>query len=331
MNNDPRLQQLKSWLSDVLHSDDFHIEVASADASFRRYFRVYYQQQSRIVMDAPPDKEDCQPFITIAQLIEQSAVHAPHIYHADIKQGFMLLSDLGSTAYLDKLNTETVDSLYTDALNALHKMQTIQADLPLYDDTLLQTEMDLFNDWFLKRHLNIHINSQESLQLQELFNHLIKSAKEQTRVFVHRDYHSRNLMITDKNNPGVIDFQDAVIGPISYDLVSLLKDCYISWPRQTQLQFVESFYQQNTSQIHTDLNTFIKHYDLMGLQRHIKVAGIFCRLNYRDGKSHYLNDLPMVLAYIVDVCQRYSETHVLLDLFQSWNIQADSSLLEALQ
>lgn len=331
MNNDPRLQQLKRWLSDVLHSDDFQIKPASADASFRRYFRVSYQQQSRIVMDAPPDKEDCRPFINIARLIEQSAVHAPHIYEADVEQGFMLLSDLGSTAYLDKLNTETVGSLYTDALNALHKMQTIQADLPLYDDALLQTEMDLFNDWFLKRHLNIQINSQESSQLQKLFNHLIQSAKEQTQVFVHRDYHSRNLMITDDNNPGVIDFQDAVIGPISYDLVSLLKDCYISWPGQTQLQFVEMFYQQNKSQIHTDLNTFIKHYDLMGLQRHIKVAGIFCRLNYRDGKSHYLNDLPLVLAYIVDVCQRYPETRVLLDLFQSWNIQADSSLLEALQ
>ena len=330
MNNDSRLKQLTNWLTDVLHSNDFHITVASADASFRRYFRVQHQQQTWIAMDAPPDKEDCQPFIDIAQLIEAAGVQSPHIFHKDLKQGFMLLSDLGSTPYLKKLDHHTVDNLYTDALHALHKMQNIQAELPLYSAEKLQQEMDLFNDWFLKRHLNISLNENQQHVLTNCFEFLIDQIQQQAQVFVHRDYHSRNLMITEENNPGVIDFQDAVIGAYTYDLVSLLKDCYISWPRKIQLDFVEQFYHQLPHKV-TDLENFIKQYDLMGLQRHIKVAGIFCRLNYRDGKDNYLNDLPLTIAYIIDVCSRYQETQGLLNLLSELNISADNTLLKSIQ
>ena len=330
MNNDARLSQLKAWLEDVLQSAAFEIEVASADASFRRYFRVQYQQQTWIAMDAPPDKENCQPFINITKLIETAGVQSPHIFHANIKSGFMLLSDLGSNPYLDQLNINTVHHLYSDALYALHKMQNIKAELPLYDAKQLQQEMNLFNDWFLSRHLNISLHNNQQKILQNSFNFLIKQAQQQTQVFVHRDYHSRNLMVTEKNNPGVIDFQDALIGPYTYDLVSLLKDCYISWPRHIQLRFVEQFYNELPEKV-TDLSTFIKHYDLMGLQRHIKVAGIFCRLYYRDHKNNYLNDLPLTLAYIIDVCARYDETLPLLQLLQELNISADKTRFETIQ
>jgi len=330
MNNDPRLSQLIAWLEDVLQSDDFQVEVASADASFRRYFRVKFQQQSYIAMDAPPDKENCQPFIDIAQLIEQRGVQAPHIFHADTPQGFMLLSDLGNTPYLNQLNKNTVQDLYSDALQALHKMQNIEADLPLYNAQQLQQEMDLFNDWFLTRHLNIKLSKSQQKVLTTCFDFLIDNVLQQKQVFVHRDYHSRNLMLTEKNNPGVIDFQDALMGAYTYDLVSLLKDCYISWPRQKQLYFVEQFY-NNLSHKPTDLKGFIKQYDLMGLQRHIKVAGIFCRLYYRDAKDNYLNDLPLTLVYIFDVCARYKETHALLNLLQELNISVDKTQLKNIQ
>lgn len=330
--NDQRLELIRQWLVSDCGLSEFAIEVASADASFRRYFRVRLNSnppQSYIVMDAPPDKEDCAPFINIARLLEDAGVHAPHIYQYDARQGFMLLSDLGNRAYLDQLNPHTVDALYGEAIRAIIHMQQINAELPPYNDNLLRTEMSLFSDWYLARHLQLELTPAQQGVLDNTFNMLVDNALQQPQVFVHRDYHSRNLMITDENNPGVIDFQDAVLGAASYDLVSLIKDCYIAWPRHKQLQWIEQYLAQTPLQIETD--TFIKQLDLMGLQRHIKVCGIFARLNYRDGKPGYLADIPRTLAYVIDVCQRYDELNEFAAVLNALGIHADKTLLEQLQ
>lgn len=329
--NDLRLELIRQWLVSDCGLSDFVIEVASADASFRRYFSVRLnnnQPQSYIVMDAPPDKEDCAPFIHIARLLEQGSVHAPHIYQYDATQGFMLLSDLGNRAYLDQLNPDTVDTLYGDAISAIVRMQQINAELPAYNETLLRTEMSLFNDWYLARHLQLELTAAQQRVLDTTLNLLVDNALQQPQVFVHRDYHSRNLMITEENNPGVIDFQDAVVGAASYDLVSLIKDCYIAWPRHKQLQWIKQYLAKSTLQIETD--AFVKQLDLMGLQRHIKVCGIFARLNYRDGKPGYLADIPRTLAYVFDVCRRYDELNEFAGLLGELGIGADADLLEQL-
>ncbi len=330
--NDMRLELIRQWLETDCELSDFTIEVASADASFRRYFRVRLnnsQSQSYIVMDAPPDKEDCAPFIKIARLLEDAGVHAPHIYQYDAAQGFMLLGDLGSRAYLDLLSPHTVDALYGDAITAIIHMQQISSELPPYNEVLLRTEMSLFSDWYLARHLQLELTPAQQHVIDNTFSLLVDNALQQSQGFVHRDYHSRNLMQTDENNPGVIDFQDAVAGPVSYDLVSLIKDCYIAWPRHKQLQWIEQYLAQSALQIDTD--TFIKQLDLMGLQRHIKVCGIFSRLNYRDGKSGYLADIPRTLAYVIDVCQRYDEFKEFVALLNTLGVHADKILLEQLQ
>jgi len=330
--NDGRIDSIRRWIESELNIDNYQLETASADASFRRYFRLTISdttESSSIVMDAPPDKEDCQPFIKIARLIESSGAQAPHVFNFNESLGFMQISDLGSIAYLDKLNEQTVDALYKDAINAIVKMQSIQADLPAYNAELLQFEMSLFKDWYLQKHLNIQLNDSQQKVLQDTFNLLAESALLQPVVFVHRDYHSRNLMITSENNPGVIDFQDAVNGPASYDLVSLIKDCYIAWPRQKQLQWIDCFLQQ--SDIETDKQTFIKQLDLMGMQRHLKATGIFARLNHRDDKPGYLNDIPRTLAYVFDVCQRYTELSAFSDMLLSLGVTADKTTLEKIK
>jgi len=329
MKSDTRLDEIKNWVSSELKLDDFKIEVASADASFRRYFRLISAGKSWVIMDAPPDKEDCKPFVIIAKLIENAGVQAPHIYEFNEPQGFMQLSDLGSTAYLDKLNNDTADALYFDAIQAIVKIQTIQADVPAYNDDLLQFEMSLFRDWFLAKHLNIKLDEKQNNIINNTFLFLSDSALQQSRVFVHRDYHSRNLMITNKNNPGVIDFQDAVNGPPTYDLVSLIKDCYIAWPREKQLYWIDQFL--NSSPINIERQQFIKQLDLMGMQRHLKAIGIFARLNYRDAKPAYLNDIPRTLAYVVDVCERYTELQEFSLLLSSLPITADAQTLELIK
>ena len=330
--HDPRLASIEQWLEADCGLSDFVIQVASADASFRRYFRVLMNHslpQSYIVMDAPPDKEDCAPFIKIAHLLEDAGVHAPHIHQYDAAQGFMLLSDLGNRAYLDQLNQQSADALYGDAINAIINMQQIRAELPAYNEKILRTEMSLFNDWYLARHLQLELSPAQQQVLDHTVDMLVNNALQQPQVFVHRDYHSRNLMLIDENNPGVIDFQDAVIGAASYDLVSLIKDCYIAWPRHKQLQWIKQYLAQTTLQIETD--TFIKQLDLMGLQRHIKVCGIFARLNYRDGKPGYMADIPRTLAYVFDVCQRYDELKDFAALLNELDIRTDANLLEQLQ
>ncbi len=334
MKSDARLQAIKSWLASDLGIQNIKIEVASADASFRRYFRLVSTEKvadvkSWIIMDAPPDKEDCRPFIVIAKLIEASGVQAPHIFDFNEPQGFMRLSDLGSIAYLDRLNNETVNVLYTDAIQAIVKMQTIQADIPTYDEKLLQFEMSLFSDWFIAQHLNLKLDESQKNIIEQTFSFLTESALQQPTVFVHRDYHSRNLMLTEKSNPGVIDFQDAVNGPPTYDLVSLIKDCYIAWPREKQLQWIDQFLEM--SRLKIDRQQFIKQLDLMGMQRHLKAIGIFARLNYRDGKSGYMKDIPRTLAYVVDVCQRYAELESFSNLLSSLNINVDTQILELIQ
>jgi len=330
MSSDDRLESLKNWLRDSLQLHDFNIAPASADASFRRYFRVTTAEQSWVAMDAPPDREDCEPFVHVAQMIEAAGVQAPHIYQRDPQQGFMLLSDLGSRQYLAELDAQTADALYRDAIDSLVKMQALENGLPTYDSALLQTEMGLFRDWFIGHHLGIELSPMQSATLQNMFALLEYNALQQPQVFVHRDYHSRNLMITDDDNPGVIDFQDAVIGPISYDLVSLLKDCYIAWPRAAMLQWLDYYVAQSPLLGGPDAE-FIKSFELMGVQRHLKATGIFARLNHRDGKPGYLQDIPRTLAYIFDVCGRYEELQPLLELLTTIGIDADRATLDLIR
>lgn len=314
-----RLTQLKQWLESLSENTYIDLQVASADASFRQYFRVTNNQDNKtyIVMDAPPEKEDCYPFVQVTELIRSSGVNAPNIIEIDIKQGFLLLDDLGDTPYLQRLNEDTAENLYIDAIDALVKMQTIDAMLPAYDETLLQTELDLFETWYLNRHLDIELDQAQKEILQTAFKSLIKNAEEQPQVFVHRDYHSRNLMITEQNNPGVIDYQDAVMGPITYDLVSLFKDCYIEWPREKVEHWLDLYLARITPTHLIDRVTLMRWFDLMGLQRHLKVLGIFARLNYRDGKAQYLDDLPLTLKYVLYICKQYKEFNPLKDLIEA--------------
>ncbi len=304
-----RLTELQQWLESIAANTYTNLQAASADASFRQYFRVTNTQNSKtyIVMDAPTDKEDCRPFIQITNLIRDVDVNAPNIVAKNIKQGFLLLDDLGRTSYLDSLDADTAERLYVDAIDALIKMQSIYTMLPAYDKTLLQTEMFLFETWYVEHHLNTKLTAQQQITLNNIFDLLINSALEQPQVFVHRDYHSRNLMVTDENNPGVIDYQDAVNGPITYDLVSLFKDCYIEWPREKVEHWLDLYLARLTPTHFIEKATLLKWFDFMGVQRHLKVLGIFSRLNYRDNKSQYLDDLPLTLKYITDCCSLYPE------------------------
>ncbi len=311
-----RLTELQQWLESIAANTYTDLQPASADASFRQYFRVTNTQNNKtyIVMDAPTDKEDCRPFIQITNLIRDVDVNAPNIIAKDIKKGFLLLDDLGSTSYLDSLNFDTAEELYIDAIDALIKLQSIYTMLPAYDEDLLKKEMFLFEAWYVNHHLNTKLSPQQQITLNSIFKLLIANALEQPQVFVHRDYHSRNLMITNTNNPGVIDYQDAVNGPITYDLVSLFKDCYIEWPREKVEHWLDLYLARLTPTHFIEKKTLLKWFDFMGVQRHLKVLGIFSRLNYRDNKSQYLDDLPLTLKYITDCCDLYPELQPLKKL-----------------
>jgi len=310
-----RLEKLKNWLESELDFSEYRLKPASADASFRRYFRVQHQGESLIVMDAPPDNENSRPFIDISSLLFDVGLNVPAVIDYDLEQGFLLLSDLGSRSYLDELNSDSVERLYGDALSALATIQTCipgDAGLPAYDRALLLKEMELFREWLLGRHLGITPDAAQAATINAAFSLLVDNALQQPQVCVHRDYHSRNLMVRQRNNPGILDFQDAVVGPVTYDLVSLLRDCYIEWPR-AQVEDWALGYQQLALQSgilreeHGDPVRFLRWFDLMGMQRHLKAAGIFARLNHRDGKSGYLGDIPRTLAYVVDVASRHDE------------------------
>jgi hypothetical protein len=328
MHNDTRFIQLEHWLTNELKLGAFEVEPASADASFRRYFRITQKQKTWIAMDAPPDKEDCQPFINIAAMLENAGVQAPHIYHHNEKDGYLLLTDLGQQAYLQALNNDSADVLYRDAIDTLIKMQSITATLPDYDNKLLHIEMELFSDWYLCRHLQINLTAVQQRILSQCYALLADNALQQNRTFVHRDYHCRNLMRTAQHNPGVIDFQDAVSGPITYDLVSLLKDCYIAWPRKKTLHWIQYFMQASPLCTTIDPQQFIKWFDLMGMQRHLKAIGIFARLNYRDAKADYLDDIPRTLTYVIDVCSRYPELNAFATLLNELGLSADTKTMQ---
>ncbi|WP_438969872.1 aminoglycoside phosphotransferase family protein [Methylophaga sp.] len=311
-NQDKRVHDIQEWLMAVLPYSDFDLSTASADASFRRYFRVNQKQSSWIVMDAPPEHEDIEPFVKVAEFLAQFGIHVPKIYAKSLQHGFLLLSDLGDTSFLSVLNPESADLLYANAIDEIIKMQlapTTAIDLPLYNADLLNTEMNLFPEWFLKRHLNL----EPPACLDNIFKLLIDNAQTQNQFFVHRDYHSRNLMLVDEQNVGVIDFQDAVIGPASYDLVSLLRDVYIEWPEDKVDSWLENYFAkaQQNNLLDCEKETFTRWFDLMGLQRHLKILGIFCRLAYRDNKPRYLKDLPLTLRYVLQVTERYPELNAL--------------------
>ena len=308
-----RLEQLLTWLSGQPGLRPDTLEQVAGDASFRRYYRVVDADGvTRIVMDAPPEHEDCHPFVDVTARLETAGVHVPHIHAQDLEQGFLLLEDLGDIQYLDRLDQDSAARLYGDALDALLTFQSSAPsdDLPPYDEALLRFEMELFREWLCVRHLGLELDVQENVMLDAIFTRLVENALEQPQLFVHRDYHSRNLMLTDSDSPGIIDFQDAVRGPITYDLVSLLKDAYIRWPLVQVDQWVAEYRKQalESGLINEEqASQFQRWFDLMGLQRHIKVAGIFARLYRRDGKAGYLADIPLVLDYILEMAGRYPE------------------------
>ncbi len=310
---DTRFEELERWVRDHLAPGVLDIVPASADASFRRYFRVICEDGSRIVMDAPPEKEDVRPFVTLSAMLTELGLHVPEVVACDPEKGFLLLTDLGSRHYLDGLDAASADSLYGDAVEALVRLQSCpperMGDLPPYDERLLREELALFSEWYLQRLLGVVLDDGQQRVWREACEVLVHSAQEQPRVLVHRDYHSRNLMITEPN-PGILDFQDAVVGPVTYDLVSLLRDCYIAWPQERVEAWTRSYHR-----LATDAGVLrgipderlARWFDLMGVQRHLKATGIFARLKLRDGKPGYLGDIPRTLGYVRSVCSRYSE------------------------
>ncbi|HWG70934.1 MAG TPA: phosphotransferase [Steroidobacteraceae bacterium] len=320
--SDSRLADLTRWVFEDLGFAGSRIAPASADASFRRYFRVTRGTDTFIVMDAPPEKEDIAPFLSVGRALLGLGLNAPVTLARNMEQGFLLLSDLGSRQYLDELAaddepaaTGTADRLYADAMAALCTLHTAGGaaarDLPPYGRDLLMREMELMPEWFLHAHLRMPPSAAERGMLDGLFAALAQCALTQPAVFVHRDYHSRNLLVCPDANPGILDFQDAVRGPVTYDLASLLKDCYISWPRPRVRAWALGYRERMLAQgfaLNATESEFMRWFDLTGLQRHIKVLGIFARLYYRDGKPQYLKDLPRVLAYAREAAADYAET-----------------------
>jgi aminoglycoside/choline kinase family phosphotransferase len=312
--DDPRLELLRRWLEQGLGWHSVRLEPASADASFRRYFRVAARDHGPLVaMDAPPGKEDVEPYLRVAGMLAEFGVHAPRVLARNATDGFLLLTDLGSVTYLAELaDPARADALYGDAITALVRIQargrSHAPGLPPYDERLLRFEMSLFTDWLLGRHLSLELSPAEAGALAGAFDALVANALDQPQVFVHRDYHSRNLMVCPGDNPGILDFQDAVHGALTYDLVSLLRDCYVAWPQERVVRWALDFRRQALAEgvpAGRDEEQFLRWFDLMGIQRHLKASGIFARLWHRDGKAGYLPDVPRTLGYIVDACSRH--------------------------
>lgn len=331
MQTDSRFSQLRVWLQQQLAMTEFDIEPASTDASFRRYFRVRHGGESLIAMDAPPDKEDSHPFVRVAGYLTAMHINAPRILAENFDDGFFLLSDLGHSHYLAVLNAHNADQLYSDAMQVLLRLHRQGAvylrGLPPYDEAQLLREMQLFRDWYLQTHLGLKLGEPQLAVLADTFAYLAEQALAQPRVFVHRDYHSRNLMYeaTGENNPGVLDFQDAMAGPLTYDLVSLLRDCYIAWPRTQVLAWVTDYHRRLQAAdlfAGVGLEQFIQWFDLMGIQRHLKASGIFARLNHRDGKPGYLHDIPRTLGYILQVAPAYPPLRPFLELLDELAVPA---------
>ena len=306
-----RLQALRQWLGKELGTESFDLAPASSDASFRRYFRATLNGRHYIAMDAPPAHEDCRPFIRVAELFGEAGVHAPKVLAQDLAQGFLLLTDLGSRTYLSVLNEDNAQPLYLDANAALLKIQLASKAgvLPEYDRALLTRELMLFPEWYVAKHLNTALTPAQQETLHTVFERVLANNLAQPQVYVHRDYHSRNLMVSEPN-PGVLDFQDAVHGPITYDLASLYKDAYIKWDEERVLDWTIRYWEAARKArlpVSQDFYEFYRDFEWMGVQRHIKVLGIFARLYHRDGKQAYLKDMPLVMDYLRKACERYTE------------------------
>ncbi len=335
-----RQKQLTEWLSGLYPNKTFTLAPASADASFRRYFRATFADgMTKVVMDAPPQHENCEPFLHVGKLFEAAGTHVPHIYAQDLAQGFLLLSDLGNTTYLQALDSKSASQLYGAATDALIRIQLAshENELPPYDETLLRRELDLFPEWYIATHLGVTLSAKQQAKLEQVFVRILANNLAQPRVYVHRDYHSRNLMYiepplpnplpqagdgaNEKSNlqlsPGILDFQDAVYGPITYDLASLFKDAYIRWEEQDIMDWIIRYWEKARKAglpVREDFGEFYRDYELMGVQRHIKVLGIFARLYHRDGKDGYLKNMPLVMDYLHRACKRYIDLKPLLNL-----------------
>ncbi len=330
-DQDVRLQHLIVWLDEqlaILFADQgwgtvppATLTAASSDASFRRYFRWEGEGRSFVVMDAPPPQENCKPFVDIAFLLAKSGINVPKIYAEDLERGFLLLNDLGNKTYLDVIDSENADALFSDALQALLAFQQLPmvAPLPSYDVALLRRELELFPEWYVKRELGVEFDAAQQQQWQQISDLLIDSALAQPKVLVHRDYMPRNLMLSEPN-PGVLDFQDAVYGPVTYDVTCLFKDAFLSWPEERVRGWLQRYWEQASAlniPVQPDFEDFLRASDLMGVQRHLKVIGIFARICHRDGKPRYLADVPRFFAYIEAVIARRPELADLQALFAS--------------
>ncbi|MRX10365.1 phosphotransferase [Pseudoduganella sp. FT25W] len=326
LTSDTRLAQLAAWLRTLNVVDVDSIRPASADASFRRYFRVNVlaEQQTAlgltlIVMDAPPERENVLGFVKVDEMLTHAGVTVPRIVATDYKAGFMLLSDLGNTTFLSALNHDNASTMYAEALEALVKFQVTSRPgvLPEYDRAFLQREMSLFPEWYIGKHLNATLTEKQAAELQGVFDAILANVTAQAQVYVHRDFHSRNLMVVDAGNPGVLDFQDALYGPMTYDLASLLRDAYVQWDEELVLDWAIRYWQHAKSlglPVNKDIDAFYKDFEYMSLQRHLKILGLFCRLNYRDGKAQYLDDLPTVMEYVRKTAGRYKDLKPLIRL-----------------
>ena len=323
---DVRLDLVRAWVTSILGTRAFAIVAASADASFRRYFRVtpdvaWRGQPTLIAMDAPPPMEDCRPFVHVARLLGAAGLNAPRVLGEDLGRGLLLLTDLGDRTYLAALDPASAADLYSDAIDALIRWQsaTRAGELPSYDEALLTRELNLFPDWYVGKHLGVELSPAQGETLVAMFRQILDNNLGQPRVYVHRDYHSRNLMVATPN-PGVLDFQDAVIGPVTYDLASLLRDAYIAWDEERQIDWAVRYWERARKArlpIGDDFAAFWRDFEWMGVQRQLKVLGIFARLHYRDGKAAYVDDMPRVMAYLRAACARYRALEPLLCLLDA--------------
>ena len=317
-----RYASLQDWIARQFPGKAFTLSPASADASFRRYFRVTFPDSTLIAMDAPPPQEDCRPFVRVAALMADANIHVPAVLAQDLVRGFLLLSDLGATTYLAALNSGNADHLFSDAIDTLVRWQLASREdvLPAYDKALLRRELDLFPEWYIGRHLGITLSSQQSESLKKIFGLILAANLAQPKVYVHRDYMPRNLMVSNPN-PGVLDFQDAVFGPISYDVASLFKDAFLSWEEERVLDWTVHYWERARRAglpVNADFGVFYRDFEWMGLQRHLKVLGIFARISHRDGKPGYVEDTPRFLGYVRAVALRYAELTPLLRLLDQF-------------
>ncbi|MGF6275101.1 aminoglycoside/choline kinase family phosphotransferase [Massilia sp. UYP11] len=326
---DPRLAQLNDWLASTGLVEVGSGRPASVDASFRRYFRydVVPAMQDKlgatlVAMDAPPERENVPAFVHVQGLLFDAGVTVPAIAARNVEQGFLLLGDLGGTTYLARLSSDNAAFMYSDAVDALLKFQMASQPgvLPEFDRAFILRELNIFPEWYLNRHLGVTLDDKQQAQLDKVFEAIASNVLAQQQVFMHRDFHSRNLMFLDQGNPGVLDFQDAVYGPVTYDLASLLRDAYIQWDEEIVLDWVVRYWQSAKGAglpVNPDIDAFYRDFEFMAMQRHLKILGIFCRLNYRDNKSHYMGDLPTVLDYVRKTANRYAELKPLLRLLDA--------------